>query len=202
LQGTYYRSNLPKVDIQGILMDGKQENIKWEQYMRPERVEDMPGALPLSKLREIETQVSKLLNVQERHRLRKTLRQETLKEANPSATLQIFPNHTFSKPVDSVEQLGDLGLKTTINKVAIRFREEASIIWDVFDIPDFDICTNGVVAFKALSRIVRDQNKGMSITFYYPDEYPILDNDGREWCGECGLFLEGYVTFDQHLRSH
>jgi hypothetical protein len=79
--GKHYRDKLAPVDIQGILMDDEQD-IDWAQYMRPEQVQDLPGNLPLSTIREIEDQVSLVEGVQERYRFRKKLRDEALARLN------------------------------------------------------------------------------------------------------------------------
>jgi hypothetical protein len=34
----HYHSKLPHVDIQGLLLHGKQDNIDWNQYMRPAKI--------------------------------------------------------------------------------------------------------------------------------------------------------------------
>jgi hypothetical protein len=198
---TYYRSKLPSVDVQGILMGGKQEKIDWNQYMRPERVESMPGALPLSKLREVEVQVSTEKTVQARYRLRQRLRDEASKEAKESATTRESLDRMPSKLLDSVALLGDLRLQTTIERITTtRFCEDASIVLDSFDTPDFDLRTNGLAALKALSRILRAHENKTKITYYYPDEYPISVNEGRDLaCGECGVSLKRLVVFIHNI---
>src|SRR4051794_17264174 len=65
----YYKPQLSMVDVQGILMQGEEEDIDWNQYLQPEETERCSTDLPLSKLREIEAQVAAVQGVQERSRL-------------------------------------------------------------------------------------------------------------------------------------
>jgi len=188
--GKYYQSKLSTVDIQGILIDGEEEEIDWNQYMRPERVEDLPGSLPLYKLREIEQQVSAVEGVQERYQLRKKLRNQALASLNSSDRLQHQLPCSSPRLIDSIEQVGDLRLRETIDQIAgDRFLPDASLILDAWYFPDFDIRTNGLPAFKALSRIIRSRANGEPLVYYYPDEYPIRTNNGGLMCGECGKLL-------------
>jgi hypothetical protein len=190
--GKYYRSKLSTVDIQGILIDGEEEEIDWDQYMRPERVEDLPGTLPLSTLREIEQQVSAVESVQERYQFRKTLRNEALEGLNSSDRLESQSPCSSPRLIDSMEQVGDLRLRETIDQIAgDRFLPDASLILDAWDMPDFDIRTNGLPALKALSRILRSRANGEPLVYYYPDEYPIRTDSGSLVCGECERLLDG-----------
>jgi hypothetical protein len=189
--GKHYRNKLAKVDVQGILMNDEQEDIDWEQYMRPERTQDRPGTLPLSTLREIEAKVCAVEGVQQRHRMRKRLRDEAWASFKPSTPLQQPSSYTSSQLIDSIERMGDLRLQDTIDRIVIdRFFPDAAIILDAWDMPDFDIRTNGLPALKALSRILRDRKNRKEMSYYYPEEDPVVDDNGNMKCGECRTSLE------------
>jgi hypothetical protein len=186
----YYKSDLSMVDVQGILMQGEEENIDWDQYLQPEETQQCIIALPLSKLREIEAQVAAVQGVQERCRLRKKLRNEAMGQFESSDTSETYQPCTSPQLMDSVERMGDLKLAKTINQIACtRFLPDPSIILEAWDIPDFDIRTNGLPALKALIRILRERRNGQDVVFYYPDEYPIPCGDSL-MCGECNMLLD------------
>jgi hypothetical protein len=187
----YYKDPLSRVDIQGILIHDKEEDINWDQYMQPERVQDIECHLSLSKIQEIEAQVSPIEGAQERCRLRKKLRREALAQLEPSCEPE--PEYdskcASSQLVDSVERVGDLRLLKTVDQIVNeRFLQDVSIILEAWEIPDFDIRTNGLPALRALIRILRSRQKREEIICYYPDEYPV-SSDSDSVCGECGQSL-------------
>jgi hypothetical protein len=188
----YYKDSLSRVDIQGILMHDEEEDIHWDQYMQPERVQNIESQLRLTKIREIEAEVSLLEGVQERSRLRKKLCREAIAQLEPSYNPE--PEYDLhcssSRLVDSVERVGDLRLQKTMEQIVNeRFLQDVSIILEAWEIPDFDIRTNGLPALRALIRILRSREKREDIICYYPDEYPVPDGDEGLICGECGRSL-------------
>jgi hypothetical protein len=193
---TYYRSNFPNVDISGILLNGKQANIDWGQYVRPERVEY--GNLPLIELRKIEEKVCAIegLALHEKSRLRIKLRNEARTHLKPvpehQSQSQVPPPSTCTVLPDSAERAGDLrDEKTFMHILTTRFLPDVSIIMEKFDAPDFNIRGNGVEPLNALIRLLRRQKKGVGETsYYYLDESPVFGPNEELICGDCGIPLD------------
>lgn len=190
----FYHHDLSDVDLEGLVIDGKQGHIFFDQLLAPEQLDDVPGNLPLKRQREIDAEVSMIEGAPERYRRRKQLQTASMNEFISSgewvSQCQSGQSESLSPQLpNSVERMGDLRQSQTIDRILTeRYYPHSSVVLDALEIPDFNMRTNGLQALKAM--ILFTKAAGRSQRLYYPNESPI--QQGNELiCPRCRTDLNG-----------